>query len=110
MSKLYRCAGTASEVIWAGGKATHRQTDRQPSQTNRGEPGVRPHAAAGVERLRNRTVLDSGRRRAFFGGRHVFWICWNTAWSIIISGIMFATIVAHPDAEFSEVRAARLDK
>jgi hypothetical protein len=36
----------------------------------------------------------------------VFWIYWDTAWSVIISGIMFATIVAHPDAEFAEVRAA----
>jgi len=32
----------------------------------------------------------------------VFWIYWDTAWSLLISGIMFATIVAHPDAEFAE--------
>jgi hypothetical protein len=38
---------------------------------------------------------------------NVFWIYWDTAWSIIISGIMFATIVSHPDAEFAEVRAVR---
>jgi hypothetical protein len=38
---------------------------------------------------------------------NVFWIYWDTAWSLIIGGIMFATIVAHPDAEFAEVRAAR---
>jgi hypothetical protein len=37
----------------------------------------------------------------------VFWICWNTAWSLIISGIMVATIVSHPDSEFVEVQAAR---
>jgi hypothetical protein len=24
---------------------------------------------------------------------------WDTAWSVIISGIMFATVVVHPDAE-----------
>jgi hypothetical protein len=29
----------------------------------------------------------------------MFWFYWDTAWSVIISGIMFATIVAHPDAE-----------
>ena len=37
----------------------------------------------------------------------MFWIYWDTAWSVIISGIMFATIIAHPDAEFAEVKAAR---
>ncbi len=37
----------------------------------------------------------------------MFWICWNTAWSLIISGIMVATIVSHPDAEFAEVTAAK---
>jgi hypothetical protein len=37
----------------------------------------------------------------------VFWIYWNTAWSLIISGIMVATIVAHPDAEFVESHAAK---
>ena len=41
------------------------------------------------------------------GGWHVFWIYWNTAWSLIISGIMFATIVSHPDSEIAEVRAAK---
>lgn len=44
------------------------------------------------------------------GGRKVFWIYWDTAWSLIISGIMFATIVAHPDAEFVEIQAARRAK
>jgi hypothetical protein len=29
----------------------------------------------------------------------MFWAYWDTAWSVVISGIMFATIVAHPDAE-----------
>ena len=32
----------------------------------------------------------------------MFWFYWETAWSVIISGIMFATIVAHPDAEVRE--------
>ena len=41
---------------------------------------------------------------------NVFWIYWDTAWSLIISGIMFATIVAHPDAEFVEIQAARRGK
>ena len=36
----------------------------------------------------------------------MFWIYWNTAWSLIISGIMVATIVAHPDAEFVEIHTA----
>jgi len=37
----------------------------------------------------------------------VFWIYWDTAWSLIISGVMFTTIVTHPDAEFAEIRAGR---
>jgi hypothetical protein len=37
----------------------------------------------------------------------VFWIYWNTAWSLIISGIWVATIISHPDAEFAEIRAAK---
>ena len=37
----------------------------------------------------------------------MFWVCWNIAWSLIISGIMVATIVAHPDAEFVEIHAAK---
>ncbi|WP_283818280.1 hypothetical protein [Bradyrhizobium guangxiense] len=37
----------------------------------------------------------------------MFWIYWNTAWSLIISGIMVATIVSHPDADFVEVQSAR---
>lgn len=41
------------------------------------------------------------------GGWLVFWIYWNTAWSLIISGIMVATIVSHPDSEFVEVQADR---
>jgi len=40
----------------------------------------------------------------------VFWIYWNTAWSLIISGIRFTTVIAHPDAEFVEIRAARQAK
>jgi len=45
--------------------------------------------------------------RAANGGWLVFWIYWNTAWSLIISGIMVATIVSHPDSEFVEVQADR---
>jgi hypothetical protein len=41
------------------------------------------------------------------GGWLVFWIYWDTAWSLIISGIWVATIVSHPDSEFVEVQAAR---
>jgi hypothetical protein len=37
----------------------------------------------------------------------MFWIYWDTAWSLIIGGIMFAIIVSHPDSDFIEVRAAR---
>ena len=33
----------------------------------------------------------------------MFWFYWDTAWSVIISGIMFVTIVAHPDAEVREI-------
>jgi hypothetical protein len=40
----------------------------------------------------------------------VFWIYWDTAWSLITSGIMFATIVTHPDVEFAEIRAAKQAK
>ena len=25
----------------------------------------------------------------------MFWLYWDTAWSVILSGIMFATIIAH---------------
>ena len=42
------------------------------------------------------------RQRSFLRRLAVFWIYWDTAWSLLISGIMFATIVAHPDAEFAE--------
>jgi hypothetical protein len=48
---------------------------------------------------------EAGKRRL-----QVFWIYWDTAWSLIISGIMFATIVSHPDAEFAEIRAAKQAK
>lgn len=34
----------------------------------------------------------------------MFWVYWDTAWSIVVGGIMFTTIVTHPDAEFVEVR------
>ena len=34
----------------------------------------------------------------------MFWVYWDTAWSIVFGGIMFATIVAHPDAEFVELQ------
>jgi len=36
------------------------------------------------------------------GRPFMFWFYWDTAWSVVISGIMFATIVAHPDAEVRE--------
>jgi hypothetical protein len=39
----------------------------------------------------------------------MFWVYWDTAWSIILSGIMVATILAHPDAEFIEVTQQRAD-
>lgn len=53
-----------------------------------------------------------GRRNGGWqnGGWKVFWIYWDTAWSLIISGIMFTTIVAHPDAEFVETQATRRAK
>lgn len=34
----------------------------------------------------------------------MFWIYWDTTWSVILGGIMLATIVAHPDAEFIELQ------
>jgi hypothetical protein len=54
-----------------------------------------------------RRYLDPEGGGHLNGGWHVFWVYWDTAWSIIISGIMFATIVTHPDAEFAEVSAAK---
>jgi hypothetical protein len=33
----------------------------------------------------------------------MFWVYWDTAWSIVFGGIMFTTIVTHPDAEFMEI-------
>lgn len=68
---------------------------------------MRRHAAAEEERHRRSAVLEFLRVAEAFAEADVFWIYWDTAWSIIISGIMFATIVAHPDAEFAEVRAAK---
>jgi hypothetical protein len=38
------------------------------------------------------------------GALAMFWVYWDTAWSIVFGGIMFTTIVTHPDAEFIEVR------
>jgi hypothetical protein len=35
----------------------------------------------------------------------MFWIYWDTAWSIIFGGIVFAIVVSHPDAEFMEIQA-----
>ena len=32
----------------------------------------------------------------------MFWLYWDTAWSVILSGTMFATIIAHSDALVSE--------
>ncbi len=37
----------------------------------------------------------------------MFWIYWDTASSLIVSGIMFTTIVTRPDAEFVEVHATK---
>jgi hypothetical protein len=37
----------------------------------------------------------------------MFWVYWDTAWSIILSGIMVATILAHPEAEFAEAAQQR---
>ena len=34
----------------------------------------------------------------------MYWLYWDTAWSIVFGGIMFATIVTHPDAEFVEIQ------
>jgi hypothetical protein len=39
----------------------------------------------------------------------MFWVYWDTAWSIILSGIMVATILAHPEAEFAEVAQRRMN-
>ena len=36
----------------------------------------------------------------------MFWVYWDTAWSIILSGIMVATILAHPEAEIRGSHAA----
>jgi hypothetical protein len=33
----------------------------------------------------------------------MFWFYWDTAWSLFFGAIMFMTIVAHPDAEFTEI-------
>jgi hypothetical protein len=44
-------------------------------------------------------VISANRRSAA-----MFWIYWDTAWSIVFGGIMFTTIVTHPDAEFVEIR------
>lgn len=52
------------------------------------------------------TETEAGKN----GGWQVFWIYWDTAWSLIISGIMFTTIVTHPDAELVEIQAARRAK
>jgi hypothetical protein len=37
----------------------------------------------------------------------MLWIYWDTAWSIIFGGIMFATIVTHAEADFIEVAHER---
>jgi hypothetical protein len=34
----------------------------------------------------------------------MFWLYWDTAWSIIPGGIMFTTIVTDPDSEFVEIQ------
>lgn len=55
-------------------------------------------------------VEDAETEAGKNGGWKVFWIYWDTTWSLIISGIMFTTIVTHPDAEFVEIQAARRAK
>jgi len=32
----------------------------------------------------------------------MWWFYWDTAWSVILSGVMFATIIAYPDADVRE--------
>jgi hypothetical protein len=54
-----------------------------------------------LERRRSSRLDDPHRRRS----AAMIWIYWDTAWSIIFGGIMFATIVSHPDAEFVEIQA-----
>jgi hypothetical protein len=76
---------------WRGGGCAHT-----PQQTGNGMVTLPFYTPAGQRRIERRSQM--------------FWIYWDTAWSVIISGIMFATIVAHPDAEFAEVKAARLEK
>lgn len=51
---------------------------------------------------------SGGRRNGGWqnGGWKVFWIYWDVAWSLIISGITFITIVSQPDAELVEIQAA----
>ena len=39
----------------------------------------------------------------------MFWLYWDTAWSVILSGTMFATIIAHSDALVSETCGASGD-
>ena len=68
-------------------------------------PGDRSGTAAFSRRYLG--LAGGGHRN---GGWKVFWIYWDTAWSLIISGIMFTTIVTHPDAEFVEIQAARRAK
>jgi hypothetical protein len=63
-------------------------------------------ATAASRRLERRRGMLVGSSKpncsASLGRPFMFWFYWDTAWSVIISGIMFATIVAHPDAEVRE--------
>jgi hypothetical protein len=52
-------------------------------------------------------VDHGGAPSGIEGNAHMFWIYWDTAWSIILGGVMFTTILAHPDAEFIEVTQQR---
>ena len=65
-----------------------------------------PRLASGTARSLCRYPGPAGVRDEN-GGWLVFWIYWDTAWSLIVSGIWVATIVSHPDSEFVEVQAAR---
>lgn len=78
-----------------------RRRPNQNSASPAAEVGLAPGTAAPLCRWLGAAARDGN------GGWLVFWICWNTAWSLIISGIMVATIVSHPDSEFIEVQAAR---
>jgi hypothetical protein len=108
MPKLYRSApplGRAREGVQTDRRAAPTKLD-ELGQTWSGPGAPTRRSTTGTALSHGRSSIGAGRLRAF-AEADMFWIYWDTAWSIIISGIMFATIVAHPDAEFAEVRSAR---